>query len=936
MNAADGRNAHRLEVLAAQTAPGSPNAISSVEVRDSDEPVPELRQRTVYISCIHPIPTTLDATNVLIDGGERVPVLPAQWALRADTASGVAAAGMAPAEPGQSSVQLQAEWDELVADLPSGLLDRILVARTDRRGDFSRYTLRLIAAAGGLQPPAGFDPVLSSISLRVKIECPTDFDCEVDDDCVDEQGTAPELDYLAKDYTGFRRVMLERMGQLSPTWTERSAADLGVVLVESLAYVADQLSYRQDAIATEAYLATARRRVSLRRLARLVDYRIHEGSNARAWLQVTVDVDALSLPAGTKVYSRVLDGAARVVSGSPTESDILAARPTVYETVDAVVLRQDLGELDLYGWGAVGATLPAGATSATLRGAHPGLLPGDVLVLAETASPETGLAVDADPARRWAVRLTAVRASSDPSGHLFDSPPSSAPLDVTEIDWAVADALPTALCLDDAVSGQRLAQAWGNIVLADHGEWVRDEVLGSPAPSTMIVHRADCGCGCGGATTTAPVATAIRWRPAIARAPLTRQLVLPAAVLFHVDDAALLAKLVSLTWDDAWRGAIAGQGIAMDPIATVIRGSEGAWSISDGVTILRLRQTGATQLDVTHPGATAADVARTDPRATSPQIQLTSIGPAGPLTWVPQYDLLGSGSEACDFVVETEHDGSVTLRFAGAGSARHADADAVFSADYRVGNGIAGELGVDSLAHLVSSDTGIIGVTNPLPSSGAADPESRDEIVRDAPEAYTVQQRAVTDQDYADLAGAGNAVQRAASTRRWTGSWHTVYVTADRLGGLPVDAAFETVVRDSLEPYRMAGLDLEIDGAVTVPLEIELTVCAAADQLRGTVKAAVLRVLGDAMLPTGGRGLFHPDNFTFGQPVYLSSVIAAAAAVPGVVSVEVPVFQRLKQPVTSGLESGRVDLRRLEIARLDNDPNFPERGLLTVTVGGGR
>ena len=44
------------------------------------------------------------------------------------------------------------------------------------------------------------------------------------------------------------------------------------MLVEALAYTADQLSYQQDAVATEAYLGTARRRVSIRRHARLMDY----------------------------------------------------------------------------------------------------------------------------------------------------------------------------------------------------------------------------------------------------------------------------------------------------------------------------------------------------------------------------------------------------------------------------------------------------------------------------------------------------------------------------------------------------------------------------------------------------------------------------------------------------------------------------------------
>ena len=54
--------------------------------------------------------------------------------------------------------------------------------------------------------------------------------------------------------------MLDRLALLVPDWRERSPADLGVTLVELLAYVGDHLSYHQDAVATEAYLRTARRR----------------------------------------------------------------------------------------------------------------------------------------------------------------------------------------------------------------------------------------------------------------------------------------------------------------------------------------------------------------------------------------------------------------------------------------------------------------------------------------------------------------------------------------------------------------------------------------------------------------------------------------------------------------------------------------------------
>ena len=71
-----------------------------------------------------------------------------------------------------------------------------------------------------------------------------------------------------------------------PEWRERHVPDIGITLVELLAYVGDHLSYYQDAVATEAYLGTARQRISVRRHARLVDYQMHEGCNARAWVTI--------------------------------------------------------------------------------------------------------------------------------------------------------------------------------------------------------------------------------------------------------------------------------------------------------------------------------------------------------------------------------------------------------------------------------------------------------------------------------------------------------------------------------------------------------------------------------------------------------------------------------------------------------------------------
>ena len=195
----------------------------------------------------------------------------------------------------------------------------------------------------------------------------------------------------------------------------------------------------------------------------------------------------------------------------------------------------------------------------------------------------------------------------------------------------------------------------------------------------------------------------------------------------------------------------------------------------------------------------------------------------------------------------------------------------------------------------------------------------------------------MTAEDYAEVARRHPAVQRAVATFRWTGSWYTVFINVDRLGGREIDQAFERELRAFFERYRMAGYDVEIEAPIFVPLELKLDICVRPHYFRTDVQRRLTKVFSSRDLPDGTRGVFHPDNFTFGQPVYLSRIYAAAQDVTGVESVNVSVFRRRDDPSpVTVAPGGRIPLERLEIATLDNDPNHPERGLFTLTLEGGK
>jgi predicted phage baseplate assembly protein len=309
---------------------------------------------------------------------------------------------------------------------------------------------------------------------------------------------------------------------------------------------------------------------------------------------------------------------------------------------------------------------------------------------------------------------------------------------------------------------------------------------------------------------------------------------------------------------------------------------------------------------------------------TLPAIWLTD---GAPEPWQPQRDLLASDRFARDFVVEVDNDGAATLRFGdGATHGRRPAGGSSLEAFYRVGNGRAGNVGVGAIAHVVTPIADILEVRNPLPARGGMDPESIDEVRQFAPQAFRIQQRAVTEADYAAVLERRADVQRGMATFRWTGSWHTAFASADRIGGDPAEPGFGEDLRRYLERFRMAGIDLEVRRPVFVPLHVEVTVCVKPGYFAADVKRRLLEAL---------RGLFHPDAFTFGQPVYLSRVYEIVMSVDGVAHADVTTFQRWGSLADRELENALLVVGGHEIARLDNDPNYPENGKLVLTMAGG-
>lgn len=779
----------------------------------------------------------------------------------------------------------------------------VLTIALDRAGDFSTYWLSLGWSRrpdGSLQRETpNLDARFSRAPVDFKADCPSAFDCAEDDFCPPEPLDEPLLDYLAKDYASFRQLLLDLIVQRNPDWRELNPADLGITLVELLAYAGDHLSYFQDTVANEAYLETARQRLSVRRHARLVDYPVHDGRNAWTHAHMTV-ASTGTVPQGTRLVTRIADPLQGentppgvVLDEAALDADVFEADPAlirarVFETTHPLAVRPEFNSLSIHAWGNLECCLPRGATSLYLyaqdpadpqQAIRPDLHAGDYLIFEEIMGPETGLPADADPAHRQAVRLTQVEEADDGvyrdtllAGALQVRGAADPVLPLLRVTWDRGEALSFPLCISARTRADVLLNhvslARGNVALADHG---RTLVETFPQSS--------------------PVPPDERFYLQLNKGPLCFQCQ-PADMRYREDPL---------------------QGAVPD--------------------------------DPRHDLTCSAGVAR-------PAVALIATDSIGDHLWTEVPHLLDSPAHARHFAAETDNRGRARLRFGDGQYGREATGTGSFKVTYRVGNGRGGNVGADTLAHalrppIAPAWPNITALRNPLAASGGQDPETLDQVRLRAPKAFRAEQfRAVTEDDYRDAALLLEGVAGAAARFRWTGSWYTVELAVDPLdpadlitlpgGRTRLEPAFASRVKAFVTRYRLAGYDLEVRSGEYVPLEIDISICVLPGHFRGDVLQAVTWALSDEINPDGTQGLFHPDNFSFGDALYLSRLYQALEAVEGVDSAEVTRLRLFGEEDNGELEAGVITIGPWQIARLDNDPNFQENGVFRLSAGGGK
>ncbi len=708
--------------------------------------------------------------------------------------------------------------------------DNFLVLTVKPIGDYSVYTLQI--------DHPNIDPLFSAVRFKFRPGC-FNTDCSPDWSPAPPARNDPRIDYLAKDYDSFRHTMIAAMGERVPGWRATSEADLDQVLIDLISAAADELSDFQDRTVQEGYLGTARRRLSLARHARLVDYHIHQGNQAGTWvaLELAPAMQGLLGPGAITVRSGVTDE-------SPTAQTFVS-----HEAQEVHVL---LNRMGLYTWSDALPSLEKGATTADLKLAVAGQSAADTvtnlirsgkirrLLVQEWLNPSTGHSADRDRSKRQVLRLLDGNA-----GASTEQDPLTSEFFV-RVRWLPEDALLanycfTVMCVPKV---EDVSLFHGNLVEVFHGE-VRDiefdDPLVSPVPGAFALDRDDP-------------------RGAFCRLPPER-----------------------LAYRD------------------------------------------------TRPGG------EVPPRSTLEVKVQTSSGTDA---WDEKPDLIhsdDSDEQGDHFVVETDELGYSVIRFGDGTNGKRLPDGARVKVRYQTGFGPDGNVGADSITRIVAGPPLLNQAScwNPFDLTNGRAPEPAEKIIRRAPEMFRFRQlRAVTLEDYVRRAEELPEVSRASASYGWTGSWRAVRIAIDPKGGLTLDGPLRQKLASHLDAVRLIGEDLELRPPVFVPLEIHVSLCVAPDFWPQDLRLVIEQEFSTGFTPEGRMAFFHPDAWTFGQPLHVSEILGRLQAIPGVEHVLQITLKRWNDP--AGLNSEVIAVQSNEILLVRSDPDHTEEGFIDFDLQGGR
>jgi predicted phage baseplate assembly protein len=310
------------------------------------------------------------------------------------------------------------------------------------------------------------------------------------------------------------------------------------------------------------------------------------------------------------------------------------------------------------------------------------------------------------------------------------------------------------------------------------------------------------------------------------------------------------------------------------------------------------------------------------------------------ILWEEAPRLYGSGGRSENYIVRME-DGKAHVIFGdGEAGARLFTGVENVVATYRTGIGLPGMIGADKLTLLQTRPPGIRSVTNPLPTTDAAEPESRDSARANAPLTVLVLDRIVSLRDFEDFARGFSGVGKARAVALWKDRMQLVHITiaAAAPTATPDEdgatSALSTNVVESTSPVH-ANLVEAIRSASDPSQRFRV---ASYRPLFFNVKARVLvnprhsspTVLGD--VETALKTAFSFERRAFGQPAMVAEIVATIQGVDGVLATDLDQLYRYQQNVAPPAPDEQITPPILDVQQVRQEGDVDEL-LLINPVG---
>lgn len=283
----------------------------------------------------------------------------------------------------------------------------------------------------------------------------------------------------------------------------------------------------------------------------------------------------------------------------------------------------------------------------------------------------------------------------------------------------------------------------------------------------------------------------------------------------------------------------------------------------------------------------------TDPAISTIELTVTEDGINVPYLQYADAQDMSSGSRG--FLVKLTSAGTVQVTFGNRINGFVPPAGSRITASYTRSSGVNGNIGSNLLSSFVESHPSYITISSSTPTTGGTNGETAESLKANIISSIRTQDRAVTLQDYADIAKSVSGVYKAvaaytpASAGSSAGASVTVYAlpfVSDFLTtssySITVPTPIKTAVVDKLSTRSMVGVTPVAASSVTLR---RLDIIASIQVSEGFVKSWVEANVRNAL-----DGLFTFDNADFGKELKKGEVYKLLMNLTGVDYIDISSF----------------------------------------------